>query len=88
MLLLMDGEVSEEVEQFHRLGMVKIMMNRMELAVQQLINRMLDNVPVNIIYHRGTASTNIVCWIGQTAFRLGERSNSRLVWSDRDYMIP
>jgi hypothetical protein len=63
-------------------------MNRMEKAVQQLINRMIATVPVNIIYHRGTASTNIVCWIGTTAFRITDQGNSRLTWSDRDYMIP
>lgn len=63
-------------------------MNRMEKAVQQLINRMIKNVPVNIIYHRGSASTNIVCWIGTTAFRITDQGNSRLKWSDRDYMIP
>lgn len=63
-------------------------MNRMEQAVDRLKQRMQDSVGKTVVYHRANASTNVVLWLGGTAFRITDQGNSRLIWSDRDYLIP
>jgi len=62
--------------------------NRVQKAVQHLIDVMLKNAPVELTYHRGNDSASVTGWVGVTAFRVSEQSNSRVIWSDRDYLIP
>jgi hypothetical protein len=62
--------------------------NRMQQAIAILKQKLQASAGIIVIYHRGSASTNVGCWLGNTAFRVNDQTNSRLVWSERDYLIP
>ena len=60
----------------------------MQEAIARLKERLQDSVSITVVYHRGNNLINLICWVGATAFRVNDQTNSRLIWSDRDYLIP
>lgn len=65
-------------------------MARMEDAVAALKQRMQASVAVDVIYHRGMSSVVLLgkVWVGRTMFRVTDSKGSRVIWSDRDFLIP
>lgn len=67
------------------------MANRLRRGMERLAQRLGNEAPVSIVYHRGNDSVSIPvgCWAGRTPFRTQDQlGSSRLEWSERDYMIP
>lgn len=64
-------------------------MNRFDRGVEQLKRRLKVDAKVTITYHRGNDSIPITTsWFGGQLFRVISEGNSRVEWSDRDFMIP
>lgn len=66
--------------------------DRFAIGMARLIEHFQANAAVNIIYHKleGGVDTVIplVVWVGDTLFKILEKDNQRMQWSDRDYLIP
>lgn len=66
--------------------------NRFAIGQARLIQHFLANAAVEVIYHKleGGVDTVIplVCWVGNTLFKILEKDNQRMEWGDRDYLIP
>lgn len=64
-------------------------MNRFDRAMEQLKSRLKVDAKVSIVYHRGDEDIPITTtWFGRQLFRIMDGTNSRVEWSDRDFLIP
>jgi hypothetical protein len=64
-------------------------MNRFEVMRERLTERFQEKANVTIVYHRGSSSVTLTdVWPNMTLFKILERDNQRMEWSDRDYIIP
>jgi hypothetical protein len=62
-----------------------------ENSVDQLIATMQATAALDsIVYHRGVTSVTLLkkAWTGRTPFRIMDRGQSRLIWSEKDFLIP
>lgn len=61
-----------------------------EDAMLQLIADMQSEAAILINYRRGNSVTVLdrKAWVGRTMFRVTDQTNSRIIWSDRDFLIP
>lgn len=61
-----------------------------EDALALMIATMQAQAAIDIVYRRGEKGTVLErkAWIGRTMFRVHDQGNSRVIWSDRDFLIP
>lgn len=68
------------------------MANRFEIGQARLIQHFLAHGSIDIIYHKLVSGVDTVipvkCWPGDYLFKIIDRDNQRMEWSDRDYLIP
>lgn len=69
-------------------------MSRLTTGQQALIARQRAGASPTgpLVYYRAETEETVTltgkAWVGRTPFRVQDEGGSRLVWSDRDYMIP
>jgi len=65
-------------------------MNRFELMRKRLTERFQLKASVTIVYHRGSGLSITLpnVWPNTTLFKILDRDNQRMEWSDRDYIVP
>lgn len=66
--------------------------NRFNVGMARLLTHLETNAAVNIIYHKLTNGVDtavpLVASVDTYLFKILEKDNQRMEWSDRDYLIP
>lgn len=60
-----------------------------ESGMAELARVFKASAAIDIIYHRGVDSAVLIgkAWVGRTKFRVSDTQGSRLIYSDRDFLI-